>query len=89
LGEFRSGGYESYKSKEAYLSGISKVEAVAVKSPTVIVCAEKLPWKCHRFHISRSLSERGWEVIHIIDQDNTWQPTYESTPKENLKLFSS
>ena len=88
LGGFRSGGYESYKREEAYLEGIKKVEALAVKSSPAIICAERLPWKCHRFHISKSLLERGWDVIHIIDQDHTWSPKNAGVPMENLKLFS-
>jgi uncharacterized protein (DUF488 family) len=84
LGGFRKGGYENYKKEPSYLEGLHKVEALAEQSPCVLVCAERLPWKCHRLHISRSLVERGWDMIHIIDQDRTWQPKREQGKKENI-----
>ena len=74
LGGFRKGGYEHYRKDPSYLEGLQKVEALAEEYPFVLVCAERFPWKCHRLQISRSLVERGWDVIHIIDQDRTWRP---------------
>ena len=74
LGGFRKGGYENYKQEPAYLKGLQKVEALAQESPLVLVCAERIPWKCHRLQMSQSLVARGWEVIHIIDGERTWQP---------------
>lgn len=75
LGGFRKGGYENYKKEASYLEGLQKLEALAEESRFVLVCAERLPWKCHRLQISRSLVKRGWNVIHIIDRDRTWQPS--------------
>jgi uncharacterized protein (DUF488 family) len=74
LGGFRKGGYEHNKKQPSYLEGIEKVEALAEEYPFVLICAERLPWKCHRLQISRSLVESGWDVIHIIDRDRTWRP---------------
>ena len=81
LGGFRKGGYESYKKEPSYLEGLQKVEALAEQYPFVLVCAERFPWKCHRLQISRSLVERGWDVIHIIDRDRTWRPKREQGEK--------
>jgi len=81
LGGFRKGGYENYKKEPSYLEGLQKVEALAEQAPFVLVCAERFPWKCHRSHISRSLAERGWDVIHIIDRDRTWRPKREQGKK--------
>jgi len=74
LGGYRKGGYDAYKQTQAFKEGIERVEGLGRDSSIVVVCAERLPWTCHRMHISRSLTERGWEVIHIIDKDRTWQP---------------
>ena len=41
---------------------------------SVVVCAEKLPWKCHRRFIATELQKRGWKTIHIIAQNRIWQP---------------
>jgi uncharacterized protein (DUF488 family) len=35
----------------------------------VILCAERLPERCHRRFIARSLEERGWKVAHIIEEN--------------------
>ena len=77
LGGYRKGGYEIYKQEAAFQDGLKRLEEVARKSLTVFICAERLPWKCHRMHISRSLKEKAWNVIHIIEQDRTWQPKEE------------
>lgn len=74
LGGYRKGGYAAYQGEPAYLRGLEQLEVIATRLLSVIVCAERFPWKCHRFQISLSLRERGWDVIHIIDKDRTWQP---------------
>ncbi|MBW1721305.1 MAG: DUF488 domain-containing protein [Deltaproteobacteria bacterium] len=66
LGGFREEGYRAYMTKLSYLQGLEMVERTAVTSVTALVCAERLPWKCHRLQIARSLEERGWEVLHIL-----------------------
>jgi hypothetical protein len=33
------------------------------------LCAERLPERCHRRFIARSLEERGWQTVHLIDAD--------------------
>jgi uncharacterized protein (DUF488 family) len=81
LGGYRKGGYERYKQETAFQKGLERLEEVAGKSLSVFICAERLPWKCHRMHIGRSLKEQGWHVIHIIEQDRTWQPKEEKKPE--------
>ena len=36
--------------------------------PTAIMCAEAVPWRCHRSLIADALVTRGWEVRHILSQ---------------------
>ena len=74
LGGFRKGGYVEYALTEAFLQGIEKLQAVAQDRTTVIVCAERFPWKCHRKWIARELHKRGWDVEHIIDKGKVWVP---------------
>jgi uncharacterized protein (DUF488 family) len=38
---------------------------------TVIMCAEAVPWRCHRFLISDALVVRGWQVLHILSRART------------------
>jgi uncharacterized protein (DUF488 family) len=74
LGGYRSGGYEAYMRENSFQKGLQKVEHLAKEFSTVLICAERLPWKCHRFKISNSLTERGWNVVHIIERNRIWRP---------------
>jgi len=74
LGGYRKGGYEAYTTTENYRRGLKKIEALASNDKVVVMCSERLPWKCHRRFIGKSLQDRGWEIIHIIEKDRVWKP---------------
>jgi uncharacterized protein (DUF488 family) len=74
LGSYRSGGYEAYMKSEEFEAGLARLQGVAEKKRVAIMCSERLPWRCHRRHIGRSLQERGWEVHHLIDPERVWIP---------------
>ncbi|RKZ22445.1 DUF488 domain-containing protein [bacterium] len=73
LGGYRKGGYKNYMHTEEYMRGIKEIEKE--KRRKCIVCAERFPWRCHRRYISRTLEERGWRVVHILEKGKTWEPT--------------
>jgi len=74
LGGFRKGGYIAYILTDDFLRGIDTLESIAGNRLSVIICAERFPWKCHRKWISRELHRRGWHVEHIIDKGKVWVP---------------
>ena len=74
LGGYRRGGYEKYLSTPNYSEGLSKLMEIGRSSLTAFLCAERLPWRCHRRWIGGSLIGEGWEVIHIVDERRTWKP---------------
>lgn len=39
---------------------------IALKSPAALMCAEALPWRCHRRVIADALLAAGWEVLDIM-----------------------
>jgi uncharacterized protein (DUF488 family) len=41
---------------------------VATQEPTAIMCAEAVPWRCHRSLIADALLVRGWEVIDLFSE---------------------
>jgi uncharacterized protein (DUF488 family) len=45
------------------LIALARVQRVA------LMCAEALPWRCHRSLISDALTARGVEVRHILSAD--------------------
>jgi uncharacterized protein (DUF488 family) len=73
LGGYRKGGYEAYTQTLEYLVGIELLERMAWRCRSAVLCAERLPWRCHRRFIGRSLQERGWKVVHIIDEKKVWE----------------
>lgn len=65
----------STRSTEDFFSALKTYQINCIKKlSTVLICAERLPWKCHRFKISHGLIERGWNVVHVIERDRIWQP---------------
>jgi uncharacterized protein (DUF488 family) len=57
LGGLRKGGYTSYIVTKEFQDGIAALEAIAKQRVSVIACAEKFPWKCHRKWISMELQK--------------------------------
>jgi uncharacterized protein (DUF488 family) len=74
LGGFRRGGYTAFIITNEFSNGIDHLESIANENLSVISCAEKFPWKCHRRWIARELQQRGWAVRHIIDKGKVWIP---------------
>ncbi len=74
LGGYRAGGYVEYTKTEEFRSAMDQLVEIIEKATSVIVCAERFPWKCHRRWISKELAKRKWSVVHIIEKDRIWVP---------------
>ena len=59
-------GYADYMQTEPFQEGLSDLITCAEDQTTAIMCAEALPWRCHRSLIADELVSRGWEVRHIM-----------------------
>jgi uncharacterized protein (DUF488 family) len=59
--------YSAYTLTEEYERGLDKLIKIAREKTTCVMCAESVPWKCHRLIISNSLVAKGVRVQHIID----------------------
>ena len=70
---FKSEGFRAYATylttKREAIEAAEKLAEIAAKKPTAIMCSEKIPWRCHRKIISDLMIAKGFEVIHIIDED--------------------
>jgi uncharacterized protein (DUF488 family) len=62
--------YADYTMTNEFTEGISELCRIAGASRTAIMCAEALPWRCHRSLISSVLVAGGWEVTHIMCDKN-------------------
>jgi uncharacterized protein (DUF488 family) len=58
--------YADYMLTEKFEAGIGRLIATALERRTAIMCAEVLPWRCHRNLISDALTVRGYRVEHIM-----------------------
>lgn len=60
-------GYADYRQTAEFATALDQLMAQARSAPTVIMCAEAVPWRCHRSLIADALLTRGWRVMDIYD----------------------
>ena len=58
-------GFADYMQDEVFWRALASLELKASQRRTAIMCAEALPWRCHRSLISDALTVDGVEVRHI------------------------
>jgi uncharacterized protein (DUF488 family) len=59
-------GYADHMQTAGFWSTLEELMHAAAATPTAIMCAEAVPWRCHRSLIADALVSRRWEVRHII-----------------------
>jgi uncharacterized protein (DUF488 family) len=64
-------GYADYMQTKEFTDNLLKIVALAREACTALMCAEALPWRCHRSLISDALVARHIKVNHIISKDST------------------
>jgi uncharacterized protein (DUF488 family) len=60
--QFRA--YADYMATDDFREAIDAL--VTLPNATAIMCAEAVPWRCHRNLVSDELVRRGIEVVHIL-----------------------
>lgn len=60
-------GYADYMDQDAFAKAAAQLVGLAQRAPTVILCAERDPLRCHRSLIADYLTLQGVEVIHLLD----------------------
>lgn len=63
--------YAKYSLTDEYDLGIDKLITLASQGCLCYMCAESVPWRCHRTIISNTLVSKGIEVYHIISEKKT------------------
>ena len=69
LGGFRKESYQAYTKTDHFLAGLSRLQNIASKQRTALMCAEKLFMNCHRRFIADQLASQNWNIIHIVDEN--------------------
>jgi uncharacterized protein (DUF488 family) len=59
--------YADHMVTQEFRGALDAVIASARAMPTTIMCAEAVPWRCHRGLIADALVARGCEVRHVLD----------------------
>lgn len=72
LGGFREGGYENYVKTEKFKKALERLAEIAKEGNSLVICAERFPWKCHRIFVARELEKFGYKVLHIIEKEKIW-----------------
>ena len=57
-------GFADYMQTEEFIKGLEQLLKLARKRPSAIMCAEAVPWRCHRSLIGDALLVRG---VHVED----------------------
>lgn len=59
-------GYADYMSTAEFEAGLEKLMKIGLRRNTAIMCAEAVPWRCHRSLIADALVKKGWLVKDIM-----------------------
>ena len=60
-------GYADYMQTPQFAAALEQLMEQAIQTPTTIMCAEAVPWRCHRSLIADAVLVHGWEVLDIFD----------------------
>jgi uncharacterized protein (DUF488 family) len=63
-------GYADYMQTPQFAAGIDRLLRVARENPTAIMCAEAVPWRCHRSLIGDALLVRDVRVLDIMSANS-------------------
>ena len=70
--------YADHMEAEEFAQGIGLLLARAHNENVAVMCAERLPWQCHRYLISDYLVASGHQVTHIVNSGKTQQHSLNS-----------
>ncbi len=59
-------GYADHMATPEFEDALRRLELLAAERPTAILCAEAVPWRCHRQLVADALVTGGHEVTHIV-----------------------
>lgn len=59
-------GFADYMQEPEFKASLESLLKTAARRPTALMCAEAVPWRCHRSLIADALAARGVSVEHIL-----------------------
>ncbi len=64
-------GFADYMLTDGFQGGVKKLVSIAEGGTTAIMCAEAVPWRCHRSLIADALLVNGIPVEDILDLEHS------------------
>lgn len=64
-------GFADYMQTDEFRHGIEALIDLAAQKQTAIMCAEAVPWRCHRSLIGDALFVRGFRVEDILSEKSS------------------
>lgn len=61
-------GYADHMQTPPFRGAVERLAELARARPTVIMCSEAVPWRCHRSLVGDAMLVRGFEVIDLISR---------------------
>ena len=61
-------GFADYMATPEFSQGLETLIEIARAKETAIMCAEAVPWRCHRSLIGDALTKKGWVVRDIMSR---------------------
>jgi len=59
-------GFADYMLTDDFEAGLAELRSLAAASTVAVMCAEAVPWRCHRSLVADALTVRGALVEHIM-----------------------
>ena len=59
-------GYADYMATPQFAEGLAALSEIARTTTAAIMCAEAVPWRCHRSLIADAMMLQDWEVRDIL-----------------------
>jgi uncharacterized protein (DUF488 family) len=64
-------GYADHMQTPEFEEGLCQLRTLAREGPVAVMCAEAVPWRCHRSLLADALLARGVVVQHITGHGRT------------------
>jgi len=83
-------GYADYLRTPQFAGGRARLAALALMRRTAIMCAEALPWRCHRRLIADVFVLDGWHVLDLMPSGRLEQhhaPPFALPGTDGLPLY--
>jgi uncharacterized protein (DUF488 family) len=64
-------GFADYMLTEDFEAGLEELRALTGRDRVALMCAEAVPWRCHRSLVADALTARGARVEHILGSSSS------------------